>query len=468
MTTRDLRLHHEIEYKFRVPREFDLPDFSDVSAGVVTQPIRSMRATYFDTAEATLLRWGITMRHRTGGGDDGWHLKVPSNGTQISSAHTPDTHNLNADASARTEIHASGDPATPPAEFIGILGVLLRGGDLIPMAAVNTERHPLVLSDAKGPAVEIVDDSVSVWRGDTSIAQFREIEVELLRSDAEELAAQVVSELLERGAQVSSVSKAASAFGALVNRQPDVPDLPLPKKKDLPYDIIRWIISQRVRELLAHEVRSHLGEAEQAQLRLAEHLHDFTKLIRSLANVLNPDETQMLLDEADWVINELRASEVIHAQRKRAIESIANIQDPLDREEALVALDAYCDAKFQAAQSSATAARRSDRYFFFFSDLMDFARVPPVSDAGYLPQSMWDLIDPVHHLALSHCLAPIFPKMSKKIRKAHKHKESTEKSASRKTLDPGDVRELLREIALHGRTSPAGAFALGIAAGHHG
>ena len=86
--------HVETEFKFRVPADFELPSFPQSLGTWTTEATRNMDATYWDTTDATLLRWGITMRTRSGGGDDGWHLKIP----------TPHRKQPKG-ASVRTELH---------------------------------------------------------------------------------------------------------------------------------------------------------------------------------------------------------------------------------------------------------------------------------------------------------------------------------------------------------------------------
>ena len=70
----------EIEQKFDVDEDFERPDFGalrdvlreDVTAGT---PVRyQLAATYYDTQDERLLASKITLRRRTGGTDEGWHL----------------------------------------------------------------------------------------------------------------------------------------------------------------------------------------------------------------------------------------------------------------------------------------------------------------------------------------------------------------------------------------------------------
>ena len=70
--------YREIEIKFRIPEDLTI-NIDDILASThhTVEPLdhRSMDATYYDTASLSLIRWGVTLRHRSGGGDDGWHMK---------------------------------------------------------------------------------------------------------------------------------------------------------------------------------------------------------------------------------------------------------------------------------------------------------------------------------------------------------------------------------------------------------
>ena len=128
-----------------------------------------MAAVYHDTSSLSLIRWRATLRRRTGGSDEGWHLKLPVAG---------------ATSASRDEIRlplAAGAVGAVPAALVDIISPLIRGERLLPQATVRTRRAPQLLSDRSGaPLVELVDDEVVVF--DTSenvVTAFREIELEL-------------------------------------------------------------------------------------------------------------------------------------------------------------------------------------------------------------------------------------------------------------------------------------------------
>ncbi len=444
MSDTGTRTHLEVEFKFRVPEDFSLEPLVKANFDCESAPIRNMSATYFDTTAATLMRWGITMRHRTGGSDDGWHLKIPVFDSGIS-----------AGASVRSELHVDGTAGDPPAQFIAMIGALLRDSEVVPLARVITARTPFFISVSNERVVEVVSDHVQVYRGENLVDSFHEVEVELLSDSGLRVAKKLRNLLEAAGATPSSVSKASAGFGAIASAQPDVPKLPRPKKSALPYDLVRWALTQQVRAVIRTEVQSHLDHSPEFLIR---ELNFTSQALSAVNRYLDPSEVATLREEINWLVTELSSPEQVHLDHARAIASLDTIYDPLDRHEALVAIEAYFDRRGISAQSSAIAAQRSDRYFYFFSDLMDFATVPPVTDLAYTPRKIWKNIDSVDLPTAAKIFHRVFPKKS--------HKILANSSALNPPDNQSEIRETIRRIAMDPHTTAAGAYALGTAVGH--
>ena len=162
----------EIEQKFDVGAGFTLPDFGAVPgcAGVRGPVTYHLTATYFDTADYRLAASKITLRRRTGGTDEGWHLKLPA-GTGV-----------------RREIRAplaAGQGQVPDELATQVAGVT-GGLPLVPIAVLRTERTVLsLLSSSSGVLAEIADDVVTARREATAGGpapeplRWREVEVEV-------------------------------------------------------------------------------------------------------------------------------------------------------------------------------------------------------------------------------------------------------------------------------------------------
>lgn len=148
-----------------------LPDLASLPGVADVRPpeLRSLDAVYFDTAELSLARRAVAVRRRTGGPDEGWHVKSTA-------------------ADGRHEWgwplgDASADPVASEVPLDVRSSVTQWCGDdeLGPIARVRNERHAILLQDASGAVVaEFVDDHVEATdlRAKTT-TRWREWEVEL-------------------------------------------------------------------------------------------------------------------------------------------------------------------------------------------------------------------------------------------------------------------------------------------------
>ncbi len=370
--------HREVEKKLRVHGLFMMPDLAEagIVAGVQRHETFSMRAVYHDTAALTLFRWGITLRHRTGGGDEGWHMKLPVAG---------------ADGSTRDEMHLpldAGEIGSVPGAFIEVIAPLLREQPVGPVVTLSTERTPHIVLNGEGRAIaEVVDDIVSVIHEGRIVSVFREVEIEALDSnDPEALSAieAVVDFLVSAGAEPSSVSKAASALGPRTSAPPDVPALPVPGKNDLAVDAIRAVFSQHVRHLLMADVgvRRDLPDSVH-QMRVAA--RRLRSAFATFAPLLDADEAEALREELKWIASELGGIRDTEVMLARLDEHAGELDDPIDAARARAAIDPLLNRRLAAARSSALAALRSDRHQQLVDDLISAAIDPPVTDLAYQP-----------------------------------------------------------------------------------
>jgi hypothetical protein len=170
--------HLEIEQKFDVDPGFERPSFAGLAGVTAAEPVlHHLSATYFDTAGQRLAASKITLRRRSGGTDEGWHLKLP------------------AQAGARREIHAPLGTAERevPAELAARVAEVTGGQSLAPIATLDTERTVVTLRAADGRVVaEVADDLVTARRlptgdggggPDGAVLRWREVEVEVPVAD---------------------------------------------------------------------------------------------------------------------------------------------------------------------------------------------------------------------------------------------------------------------------------------------
>jgi hypothetical protein len=170
--------HLEIEQKFDVDPGFERPSFAGLAGVTAAEPVLyHLSATYFDTADGSLAGSKITLRRRSGGTDEGWHLKLP------------------ASAGARREVHAPLGTAERevPQELAARVAEVTGGQSLAPIATLDTERTVVTLHSGDGHAVaEVADDLVTARRlpadGGTdgaggTVLRWREVEVEVPVAD---------------------------------------------------------------------------------------------------------------------------------------------------------------------------------------------------------------------------------------------------------------------------------------------
>jgi inorganic triphosphatase YgiF len=162
--------HLEIEQKFDVDPGFERPSFAGLAGVTAAEPVLyHLSATYFDTADGRLAASKITLRRRSGGTDEGWHLKLP------------------AQAGARREVHAPLGTAERevPEELTTRVAEVTGGLPLAPIATLDTERTVVTLRSGDGRVVaEVADDLVTARRlADGGSLRWREVEVEVPVAD---------------------------------------------------------------------------------------------------------------------------------------------------------------------------------------------------------------------------------------------------------------------------------------------
>ncbi|ASR37405.1 hypothetical protein BAY61_23065 [Prauserella marina] len=164
----------EREIKFELELTEAVPRLEG-AGGIVRQadPVKSvLEATYFDTADLRLIGESITLRRRTGGGDAGWHVKLPHEGGHREEITEP-----------------LGEPGEPVPDRLR-QRLPDPSLDLLPVARITTTRYSHALLDSSGrPLATLVDDHVSAERAGGGFGKdtWREVEIELEDGTADEV-----------------------------------------------------------------------------------------------------------------------------------------------------------------------------------------------------------------------------------------------------------------------------------------
>lgn len=167
----------EVERKYDVEADTVLPDWMRLPgvASIGAPELRPLDATYFDTVDLALARSAIALRRRTGGPDEGWHVKTSA-------------------ADGRHEWHwpldAAGEEIAVPDALVQALAPYA-APPFLPLARIRNTRTAYALLDASGTLVaEVVDDRVT-GRAERSGAEdaWREWEVELGPAAPDDVAA---------------------------------------------------------------------------------------------------------------------------------------------------------------------------------------------------------------------------------------------------------------------------------------
>ncbi len=369
--------HREVEVKLRVAGDFDVTGYLDDLPGttLVGTNTAQLRATYYDTSELTLLRWGITLRRREGGTDAGWHLKLPVTDDQDG---------------AREELRlplAEGATGEVPAEFVSIVAALLRNRHVEYLANVNTTRTTYMLADKHADSlVEVADDHVIVGVNTGQIAIFHEIEVEILNDSkhSRNVLREIHNRILDTGATPMNLSKLASALGTAAGEPPDVPDLGPLSTDCLAIDFIKYVIAEHTRHLLLADVGVRRGVPDSIhQMRVAA--RRLRSTLSSFKGLVDVEHTRRLRTELSWIAHELGAVRDREVLLDRLTRQAAELSDQTDTETAASVIRLELQQQLETVECNALLALRGSRYRDLIEDLITTIAQPPVTEAASQP-----------------------------------------------------------------------------------
>jgi CHAD domain-containing protein len=410
-------LHREIEDKLDADTAFELPDLSDLPGvtGVGPVVVEELDAVYLDSADLGLARHDITLRHRTGGDDAGWHLKLPDPKRGRLEVRRP---------SAPTG--AAPDDLEVPADLLALLRVQLRGAPVRPVARITTRRSVRRLFGPDDVVLaEVADDTVEAGllgspagpgtaggpSGPAGEPQaWREIEVELVDGDDTLLAA-TADRLVAAGARpATSTSKLrrvllAPVPGSVTPSASDPANGPgapepadttavsaVPAREDGGERAERWPAGDVVVTYLAEQVRALIAEDPRVRLDADDAIHQMRVSTRRLRTTLATfrslfarGSAEPLRAELKWLADLLGAARDVEVMRASLTSAIAGqpgelVLGPVQRR-----VDLELGPAYRQAHERAVAALDGDRYLRLVADLETFVADPPFSDEAAQP-----------------------------------------------------------------------------------
>jgi len=359
-----------------LPRLDTLPDVAAINGPNEQQLI----AEYYDTADLRLLNAGITLRRRTGGGDAGWHLKLP------------------AAPGSRQEIRLPPGRVggLVPPELADLVRARTRGAPLVPVAAITTLRRVTTLIGQHGESLaEVADDSVravpllngvpaehAVPADDSGRAsEWREIEVELTGGDVALLAA---ADNLLRDSGLQRSARSAKLERVLGERPPR----PASPAELTPAanagEVIGAYLRDQAERLKSLDPQVRRAEPDSVhQMRVAS--RRLRSALRSFGAVVSRPQTDHLAAELRWlsgVLGEARDAEV---QADRLDDQVRKT----DVEELLGPVEARIQAHSAKARATSlkavSAALKSERYYALLDELDQLTADLPSGPAAREP-----------------------------------------------------------------------------------
>ncbi|WP_194291394.1 CYTH and CHAD domain-containing protein [Cumulibacter manganitolerans] len=337
----------EVERKYAVPPTAQVPDLHAVPGVARVRHLApvTLRAQYFDTADLALLRERITLRKRSGGADEGWHLKLPGSGFR---------RELHAPFSASDDV---------PQDLAVRLHAVLRGRPAEPLVRLTTVRTIHELLDEEGAVLaELCDDEVTSAPdiAGPDAARWREWEVEL-GSGPEDLLDAVEPSLLAAGASTDAgPSKLARALGERTPpARPGPPELgPSPTAAAVARDYLRQ--------------ESDRLKSRDPGARLHEHdaVHQMRVAARRLRSVLSSYRAIVGRERSRALRGELKAlADVLGGARDSEV-MLARLDELLDeqptrgvRGPVRARIDAALHERYDRAHDAAVRFMSSARYY---------------------------------------------------------------------------------------------------------
>ena len=354
----------ETERKYDTGPTARVPVFADIpgvyQAGKPAEAF--LEAVYYDTAGLELAARGMTLRRRTGGTDQGWHLKLPAG---------PDS---------RRELQAPlGQPDHVPAELLDHLAVFTRGKELSAVARLSTRRATYRLHGPAGEHLaDFTDDRVHAvpLRNLGPETHWREWELELVHATPELFTA--AQPALEAAGAVPS-DHAAKLARALGKAWPAARTAgPGPARKKGPVrDVVTAYVGAQINELLTHDagVRQEVPDSVHQMRSAARRTRSVLRTYRTL---FTKGAVVRLEKDLQWLGRILGRPRDAEVMRERILANLHALPAAQASGPALGQIEHELGTTYNTGYQRALATLNSARYYRILTALEHFRDNPPV------------------------------------------------------------------------------------------
>ncbi len=323
---------------------------------------RLLEAVYYDTPDLRLLAEGVTLRRRTGGGDAGWHLKLP----------------VAADRREEVRLPLTRVRAHPPAELACLVRGFARGSPVGPVAELRTHRCAWGARDDAGVLVaELVVDEVTgrVVGPDENECAWREVEVELGPAAPPGLLDDVEQRLgaigLRRSTAPSKIGRLLAGLQA---------DRAAGSAEVAPHgsagSVVASYIHAQARAMRRCDPLVRLDREDAVhQMRVAA--RRMRSALQAFGRVLDRDRTRALIGELAWLAGELAPARDTEVMLARFEELLAALPGELVLGTVHAELTRTFARRGAQARALALAALDGDRYLAVLVAVDELLADPP-------------------------------------------------------------------------------------------
>ncbi|MFJ8635707.1 CHAD domain-containing protein [Streptomyces sp. NPDC093568] len=358
----------ETERKYDAPSAEDtswLPELTGVDriAAVLEQGMDELDAVYYDTDDLRLAGASATLRRRTGGDDEGWHLKLPLSGDSREEVHAPLSETL-------------------PDTLRDLVLSRTRGAELTPAVRIRSTRDTRHLVDsAETVLAELVIDRVRAQslRGTTTVAAWTELEVELAEDTDPALLDVVDKTLHKKGIErADHPSKPVRAMTETGLGGPRIPDTRAETVVDgSAGDEVLGYVDEQVRKLVGLDpaVRRDVPDSVH-QMRVT--CRRLRSVLRSYRPVLDREVTDPIRDDLKWLGGELGAERDQEVLMGRLGKRIGAAPDELVLGPVAARLRTWNVANTAEARRRTLDALNTPRYLALLDSLARLREQPPL------------------------------------------------------------------------------------------